>query len=188
MERVCEERQGQRRIQLIQRPDIEDNAIRYMIMALGEDLKDGCPTGRMFGESIVNTIAAYTAQRYGTSSCRFREYRDGLPARCLRRVVDYIDANLTHDLGVNEISRVALISPYYFGKLFKRSTGQTPHQYVLNQRIRKAMSLLAATDIPLIEIASIVGLPSQSHFTTAFRKKIGLTPGSYRTSMRGQHR
>ena len=186
MERVCEEVPGRRHIELIPRPDLKDDVLRYLIMAMVEDLKEGCPTGRTLGESIANTIAAYTAEKYAAFSCRFREYRNGLSACCLRTVLDYIDANLERDLGLNEISRVALISPYYFGKLFKRSTGQTLHQYVLEQRIRKAQSLLARTKIALVEIASMVGLANQSHFTTAFKKKIGVTPGNYRASVRGR--
>lgn len=186
MERVCEEVPGRRQIELSPRPDVEDDALRYLIMAISEDLKAGCPTGRIFGESIANTIAAYAARRYATSSCRFHEYRDGLPALCLRRVLDYIEANLDRDLGVSEISHIALISPYYFGKLFKRSAGQTLHQYVLDQRIRKAQALLATSNITLVEIASTVGLANQSHFTTAFKKKLGVTPGYYRSRVRGQ--
>jgi AraC family transcriptional regulator len=185
MERVCEELPGQRTIELVQRPDVEDHALRFLIMALVEDLKNGCPTGRTFGESIVNTIAAYSAQRYARRSIRFREHRDGLSALCLRRVLEYIEANLAHDLGVNEISQVALISPYYFGKLFKQSTGQTLHRYVLERRIRKAKNLLATSNLALVEIASSVGLPNQSHFTTAFRKKMGVTPGYFRATVKG---
>lgn len=186
MERVCEEVPGRRHVELIARPDLKDDVLRYLVMAMIEDLKDGCPTGRILGESIASTIAAYTARKYAASCCRFQEYRNGLSARCLRTVLDYIDSNLERDLGLSEISRVALISPYYFGKLFKRSTGQTLHQYVLEQRIRKAQTLLAGTKITLVEIASIVGLANQSHFTTAFKKKVGATPGSYRASVKGR--
>jgi AraC family transcriptional regulator len=100
-------------------------------------------------------------------------------------VLEYIEANLGHDLGVNEISQVALISPYYFGKLFKRSTGQTLHRYVLEQRVKKAKKLLATSNVSLVEIASIVGLPNQSHFTTVFRKKTGVTFGYYRSAVKG---
>lgn len=188
MDRACEELPGRRTVELLPRPDVEDEALRYLVMALAEDLKAGCPTGRIFGESLVNTIAVYTARRYALSPLQFLEYRDGLPAACLRRVLDYIDDNLGRDLGVAEIARVGLISPYYFGKLFKRSTGQTLHQYVLNQRVRKAQSMLATSNVPLVQIAATVGLPNQSHFTTAFKKKLGVTPGHYRTTVRGQSR
>ena len=55
------------------------------------------PTGRIFGESIANMIAAYSAQRY-VSSCCLREFRDGLTPHCLRKVLDYIESNLDRDL------------------------------------------------------------------------------------------
>jgi AraC-like DNA-binding protein len=136
--------------------------------------------GDVFGESIVG--AAYLRAAYAAivSSRRF-EQRGGLPADCLGRVLDYIDSNLDRDLRVTEVSRVALISSYHFGKLFKRSTGRTIHQYVLDHRIRKARSLLVTSNATLIEIASMVGLANQSHFTTAFKKKMGVPPGRYRS-------
>ena len=183
MERVCEEVPGRREVELIPRPDVPDRALQHLVLAIVEDLRAGCPTGRIFGESVVNAIAAYTAQKYSAFSSRFPEYKDGLPAPCLRRVLDFIHSNLACDLSVAKIARVALISPYHFGRLFKQSTGQTLHQYVLDQRLKKAQSLLATSNVTLVEIASIVGLANQSHFTTAFRKKIGVTPAFYRTHL-----
>lgn len=134
----------------------------------------------VFGASIVSASYLQAAYAAIVSSRGFREQRAGLPANCLSRVLVYIDSNLDRDLRVTEVSRVALISSYHFGKLFKRSTGRTIHQYVLDQRIRKARSLLATSDATLIEIASMVGLANQSHFTTAFKKKTGFPPGYYR--------
>jgi len=185
MERVCAELPKRGPIELIPCPNLDDDALRHLILAMGADLKEGCPTGRIFGESIANTIAAYSAQKYASSSCYFQEFRDGLSRHCLRKVLDYIQSNLHRDLGVTEIAHVALISPYYFGKLFKRSTGHTLHQYVLDQRIKKAQGYLASTNMALAEIAAAVGLANQSHFTTAFKKKMCCTPGFYRASVRG---
>jgi AraC family transcriptional regulator len=184
MQRVCEETPAGSQVELIPAAAVEDQTLRNLILAMAEDLRAGCPAGRIFGESLANAIAAYASNKYSVSSCRFPEYRDGLPAACLRNVLEYIHANLDSDLGVAEIARVALISPYHFGKLFKRSTGHTLHQYVLEQRIRKAQSLLAVSNIGLAEIASMVGLANQSHFTTVFKKKMGVTPGCYRAQVR----
>jgi AraC family transcriptional regulator len=184
MERVCEELPGGGQIELIGRPDVEDPTLRNLMLALVEDLRAGCPAGRIFGESLAHAIAAYAATKYSIFCPRFPEYRDGLPAACLRKVLEYIHANLDSNLGVAEIARVAFISPYHFGKLFKQSTGQTLHQYVLAHRIRRAESLLATSDVGLAEIAYRVGLANQSHFTTVFKKQLGVTPGFYRTQVR----
>ena len=184
MERVCEESPGNRRVEWIERPDVEDPTLRNLMAAMVEDLRAGCPAGRIFGESLVNAIAAYTAHKYAVFSCRFPEYRDGLPARRLKDVLDYVHANLGSNLCVAEIARVAFISPYHFGKLFKRSTGQTLHQYILAQRIRWAEVLLATTTLGLAQIALMIGLANQSHFTTVFKRIKGVTPGYYRTQVR----
>ncbi len=186
MGRVCAELTGGKPVELIPHPNLDDDELRHLILAMAADLAAGCPTGRIFGESMANTIAAYSAQKYAAVSCRFREFRYGLSRHSLRKVLDYIESNLDRDLGVAEIAQVALISPYYFGKLFKRSTGQTLHQYVLDQRIRNAQRYLAFTNMALAQIAALVGLANQSHFTTAFKKKMSVTPGVYRASVRSR--
>jgi AraC family transcriptional regulator len=187
MTRVCQESNGGRQVELIQRNGLQDTVLQNLLSMLIEDLSAGCPTGRIFGESLATAIAAYVAANYSVFSTRFAEYRDGLSKKRLSDVIDYIHSNLHRNLGVAEIARVAFISPYYFGKLFKRSTGQTVHQYVLERRVRRAQSLLSTTDIGLSEIASSVGLANQSHFTTVFKTKLGVTPGYFRFRFRSRH-
>jgi AraC family transcriptional regulator len=187
MARVCEESKGGRQVELIQRNGLMDRTLQNLLSAMTADLKAGCPAGRIFGESLATAIAAYVAVNYSVCSTRFNEYRNGLSKQRLSDVIDYIHSNLHRNLGVAEIARVAFISPYYFGKLFKRSTGQTVHQYVLDQRVRSAKSLLSTTDIGLSEIASSVGLANQSHFTTVFKAKLGVTPGCFRLQARSRH-
>jgi AraC family transcriptional regulator len=184
MTRVCEESKGGRQVELIQRNGVVDHTLQNLLSAMAADLKAGCPAGRIFGESLATAIAAYVAVNYSVFSARFAEYRDGLSKQRLSGVIDYIHSNLHRNLGVAEIASVAFISPYYFGKLFKRSTGQTVHQYVLDQRVRSAQSLLSTTDIGLSDIASSVGLANQSHFTTVFKTKLGVTPGYFRLQCR----
>ena len=187
MKRVCEESKGGRQVELIQRNGVVDHTLQNLLFAMVADLKAGCPAGRIFGESLATAIAAYVAVNYSVSPTLFAEYRNGLSKQRLNDVIDYIHSNLHRNLGVAEIAGVAFISPYYFGKLFKRSTGQTVHQYVLDQRVRGAQSLLSTTDIGLSEIASSVGLASQSHFTTVFKTKLGVTPGYFRLRTRSRH-
>jgi AraC family transcriptional regulator len=187
MKRVCEESKGERQVELIQRNGVVDHTLQNLLSAMVADLKAGCPAGRIFGESLATAIAAYVAVNYSVSSTRFAEYRDGLSKQRLNAVVDYVHSNLHRNLGVGEIARVAFISPYYFGKLFKQSTGQTVHQFVLEQRVRRAQTLLSTTDIELSEIASSVGLANQSHFTTVFKAKLGVTPRYFRLQSRSRH-
>lgn len=98
----------------------------------------------------------------------------------LQRVFAHVRENLAQDLSVAEMARVVAMSQYYFSKLFKTSTGTTPHQYVMRQRVERAQELLQQTPIPLADIATQVGFGTQSHFTSVFRHIVGITPNRYR--------
>jgi AraC family transcriptional regulator len=105
-----------------------------------------------------------------------------LPAYRLRRVAQYIHDNLQRELRLADLSAVVHMSPYHFARLFKRSTGVPPHQFLLRHRIDEARGLLAAQRVPIAEIARSVGFRTPSHFTTTFRRVTGVTPSAYRSS------
>ena len=75
-----------------------------------------------------------------------------------------------------EIAAAINISPTYFSRLFKRATGRSPHQYVIQQRVERAKKLLKTTDLAIANIALQVGFSSQSHLTQHFKHLTGVTP------------
>ena len=108
------------------------------------------------------------------------EVMGGLPARRLQQVFSYVRENVAANLSVADMARVVGISQYYFSKLFKTSTGTTPHQYVMRQRVERAQELLCQSQTPLVSVATQVGFETQSHFTSVFRRLLGVTPKRYR--------
>jgi RpiB/LacA/LacB family sugar-phosphate isomerase len=104
----------------------------------------------------------------------------GLPPRRLQRVFSHVRENIAQELAVAELAQVVGMSQYYFSKLFKLSTGTTPHQYVMRQRVERAQEILREGQAPLAEIATHVGFETQSHFTSVFRRLSGFTPKHYR--------
>lgn len=104
----------------------------------------------------------------------------GLPPRRLQRVFAHVRENIAQELAVAELAQVVGMSQYYFSKLFKLSTGTTPHQYVMRQRVERAQELLREGRTPLAEIATHAGFETQSHFTSVFRRLSGVTPKHYR--------
>jgi len=104
----------------------------------------------------------------------------GLPPRRLQRVFAHVRENIAQELAVAELAQVVGMSQYYFSKLFKLSTGTTPHQYVMRQRVERAQELLREGRTPLAEIATHAGFETQSHFTSVFRRLTGITPRRYR--------
>jgi AraC family transcriptional regulator len=103
-----------------------------------------------------------------------------LPACRLRRVTQYIQDNLHRKLRLAELSAQVNMSPYHFARLFKQSTGTSPHRFVLRRRIDRASTLLTTGELSIGEVARLVGFQTTSHFTTVFRRITGLTPGGYR--------
>ena len=105
----------------------------------------------------------------------------GLPVCRLRRVTQYIQDNLHQELRLAELSALVHMSPYHFARLFKQSTGASPHRFLVRRRIEQAAALLAAQPLPIGEIARSVGFRTPSHFTTTFRRVTGITPTAYRS-------
>jgi AraC family transcriptional regulator len=100
--------------------------------------------------------------------------------RKLRLATEYIDRNLRSRLTLAEIAAKVDLNPQYFARTFKKAVGQSPHQYILNKRIEHAKELLRTTQLSLVEIASQVGIATQSHFTTVFHRATGTTPREFR--------
>jgi AraC family transcriptional regulator len=98
----------------------------------------------------------------------------------MQRVLEYMQARLDQELPLTALAAVAQMSPYHFSRLFRQSTGLSPHQYILQQRIAWATRLLVEPQLSVAAIAKRVGFASQAHFTTIFRRWLGTTPRQYR--------
>jgi AraC-like DNA-binding protein len=104
------------------------------------------------------------------------------PARHLLRAKDLMDARYRDPLDVPTLARAARLSPAHFSREFKRTFGETPHQYLLTRRLERAAELLRNTDRSVAETCFAVGLASVGSFTTSFRRAFGMTPTVYRAS------
>jgi AraC family transcriptional regulator len=111
-------------------------------------------------------------------------HRGGVAPRTLARVREFVEAHLEGNISIHVLAAVAGLSTYHFARAFKQSEGMTPHDYVVQCRIRRTQELLANTDLPVSEIADVVGFADQSHCTRRFREHVGVTPSRYRWFMR----
>jgi AraC family transcriptional regulator len=128
---------------------------------------------------IAHLIGHYSTAHNGNLAAK-----GGLPSRLRRRVADYVEANLEAALTISELAEVAGLSEFHFARMFKATTGETPHAFVLRRRIERARNLLAASRLSLAQVALASGFSSQSHFAESFRKRTGLTPSAYRAAAR----
>jgi AraC family transcriptional regulator len=152
------------------------------IALLGELDSEGL-SGRLYVESLANVLAVHLLRYYSVRGARPVTFTGGLSSVKLRQVTDFISDNYGRDIKLAALAQVAGMSSFHFAREFKRTTGTTPHQYLIKFRIERAKALLAKRDLPLIEVSLRSGFSHQSHFTRLFRRVTGTTPHSYRTQL-----
>lgn len=162
---------------------IHDPQIEHIMRALEADLQAKLPSGRIFGESLINGLLVHIRERYGVSRPRVMKLANRLQRSQLSRVLEYIDANLDSDLELAGLAATAGVSPNYFSELFKRSVGFSPYQYVIRRRIERSRQLLEDSSISIFEAGIRSGFSDHSHFTKVFRRVVGVTPTRYRREL-----
>lgn len=123
---------------------------------------------------IVNTLFELILLRLGSS--HRSERIDPRIARSMKYLSDHYMDNVPLD----ELAKICNLSPSHFGALFRRETGMAPHQWLLSLRMNLARELLAATTMPVGEVAARIGYPDQRYFARVFRKMVGISPSEYR--------
>ena len=157
-----------------------DRLLLELAVALKNEIKSGCIGGKVYSDSITTALIAHLIRNYANFTPQpLKEYR-GLAPSQLDNVVDYIQTYLEQNIGLAELAQLSNLSPFYFSRLFKESTGLTPYQYIASLRMERAKQLLKERGLAIAEIAFQCGFASQSSFSTAFRKATGVTPKTYR--------
>lgn len=177
---VLEETAHQTEVELKEYWDLTDRHISTLLMEMMADLDDNSPAGTIYGESLANALAVYLLKRYAVRRTVPVTHKGGLPGNRLKRVVDYIAANLDENMSLAQLSAIAGMSPHYFSELFKVSTGRSPHNFVLLQRIERAKQQLRDPKRSIINAGLDAGFQNQSHFARMFRQVEGTTPSTYR--------
>jgi AraC-like DNA-binding protein len=103
-------------------------------------------------------------------------------ARHLLRAKDLADANYSDALSIADLAAAASLSPAHFSREFRRTFGESPHQYLLTRRLERAAALLRTSDWSIAEVCFAVGAKSVGSFTTSFRRVYGVTPRAYRAT------
>lgn len=145
------------------------------------EAKAGSPLGSLYADAALLQIAA---KLYRLAGGQVKADTGIMAPELFRRLEALIDARLGDDLMLADLASEVDLSAYHFSRMFKRTTGMSPHQFVLDRRIAKARDMLRNSGESLAEIAADCGFASQSHMTDVFRAKLGVTPGRYRKEVR----
>ena len=145
-----------------------------------DEYNDENREGNLYADSLIQTLTLHLLKNYSNAKSITENTNGGLSGYKLNRVKDFINANLEEDLSLADLAAVADLSQFHFARSFRKSTGQTPQQFVTEQRIERAKQLLAKDDLPIVEVGLQTGFKNQSHFTTLFRKYTKFTPKTWR--------
>ena len=96
------------------------------------------------------------------------------------RAIEYMQSYYNAGITIKDICQEINLSPYYFIRLFKTQTGKTPHEYLLDIRLQQAKALLKRGLNSVEEVARLCGFIHVGHFSSVFRRNMGVTPSEYR--------
>jgi AraC family transcriptional regulator len=136
---------------------------------------------RLYAETLANSLVVHLLKSANKEK-PLRVTAGKLSQEQLRRAVDYLEDHLRGGLDLHSWSKEAGLSPYHFARLFRRTTGLAPHQFILHRRVERAKSILGASDASFSAVAYDLGFASQSHFNRVFRQYTQMTPGEWRNA------
>lgn len=135
-----------------------------------------------FRAEALDSLSRMILVRLGRHLLQRRSRLTPLTRALHLRLVDFVRARLDQRILVTDMAAVVGLAPSYFAEVFVRSTGESPHQFVLRLRVQRAVELLGSSHLPLAHVAAECGFSSQQHMTRVMRAKVGLTPAQQRAS------
>jgi AraC family transcriptional regulator len=157
----------------------QDARIAALVREMHIEAKAGCPSGRLFGESLSLALLSYLARTYAERRLTIEAHARISPDQ-KRRVLHFIRENLDTNVAVSDLAACIGVSSDHFFQIFKASFGMSPYRFVMQERVAKAKAMLEESRKAVGEIAIELGFPSHSHFTKIFHKMTGATPSQFR--------
>src|SRR5580698_2052116 len=157
-----------------------DKRLRAMVAAVEAEMAAGFPSGRLFMDSVEQAMAVTLVSGHAVRHRAVQIYKGGLGSARLRRIKELIVAKMEDDLSLDDMAQSVGLSTAHFARMFRKSTGETPHQFVLRQRLERAKAMLRAPDARVLDVAVACGFKTQQHFAQVFRDVCGVSPTEYR--------
>jgi AraC family transcriptional regulator len=157
-----------------------DPRLGALVAAVHTEMVAGFPSGRLFVDSVEQAMAVALVNGHAAGKRPVQIYRGGLGPARLRRIKELVDAKMGDDLSLDEMAQSIGLSAAHFARMFRKSTGETPHQFVLRQRVERATAMLRAPDARVLDVAVACGFKTQQHFAQVFRDVCGVSPTEYR--------
>lgn len=156
--------------------DPSESEIRRLIMSIYN------ARGNSLESNVAMTGALYTFLSFFLKGAPAEQKENNIYSSYVKRATDYINANYSYPITIEEISDYVGISRSHLFRVFMHHLECSPKEYLSDYRIRQACSLLKNTDLSITAIALSTGFENNLYFSKAFKKKKGMSPSLYRQS------
>ncbi|MCJ0762157.1 AraC family transcriptional regulator [Variovorax terrae] len=157
-----------------------DPSLAAVMRAMVHEIRLGCPNGALFAESLSVGAVLHLCRTRGVRAPSLGQERGKLNPWQWARIEEMIAHDLAADLSLSALSSATGMSKAQFVRLFRNSTGTSPHRYVLEKRVERARKMIQSNSASLFDIALEAGFASQAHMTRSFQDILGVTPGAAR--------
>jgi Transcriptional regulator containing an amidase domain and an AraC-type DNA-binding HTH domain len=172
-----------RKIELIPIFGVDDPITSMLLASVRHSMAmpDG-HVGQLYSDYVARALVAHLLRSFSTrqdlalprtSVGRFNTWK-------INDLTSYMRENIARDIGIQELAAITHYAPTHFARVFKVTFNCTPYQYLAHMRIQHARELLSATMLPIASVGAACGFPSHAHFSSVFRRYVGLTPAAYR--------
>lgn len=163
---------------------LQDPVLAHLAQAVAPILARPQEASTLFLEQLGIAVGTRLMERYGQAIPESRARRAGLSRLHETLAKDMLLAGGDGQASVADIAQACRLSRSYFIRAFRETTGTTPHQWLLKQRVAQACALLRDSDQPLAQIAAGCGFADQSHFSRVFAQAEGMPPSQWRRQAR----
>jgi AraC family transcriptional regulator len=170
------------RIDLLASPPQPDPLIFSITQIINAQAQHRSLISLEYIDQVTTVLATHLQKSYCSTVFKPPDDSHVLSWKQLQLLYRYIENNLEETIPLQDLANLVGVSLYYFIRLFRRSTGETPAQYIMSRRLKRAIYLLNTTDLEIGMIARQVGFYDHSHLCRSFRKQLSTTPDQYRNN------
>lgn len=157
----------------------EDRFVLEAAISIDRELAHGNPHGPLYAQTYARVLAAHIVTHYHGRVTGPRK-AGSLGTGKMRWLDQYIESMLADPISLSQLADQVGLSTYHFCRVFKSTTGLSPHKYVMLKRIEFASACLKRNDMSIQDIAFAAGFGDASHFSNQFKAETGTTPSAYR--------
>ena len=164
------------RVELAVRFNMEDGLVQHLAWALLAELTEGGIGGNLYAEALGHALLLHLLRTSSSLGITREVPPHRLSQSEIQRAIEYINDHLSQSISLAELAATVNMSPSHLTRVFKRSVGVAPHQYLIQQRVERARVLLGERNATIASVAQQVGFADHSHLNRHFKRIVGVSP------------